>query len=643
MTFTVVCCACGVERQAALRCPDCGREPEELDPNVERRRAIVRAATSHGSVDEAEPVDLAEACAALGGWFGRFSVAFEATGEDSVEDAASRLRGPLEELAVLRARVERTCRLRPDHAAWAAIAGALSALSDARDAYLDAFAAATVEEAEEAAERGQAAIDGVAAALDRFNALDDAWERVDSAGLADEDGDLLGLAGAVVEFSGVTDMIVLDREGAGLFSRITGDDDMAPPGLGLSLQLLDFVIEAAMDPTRFWPTAQDVYRLLLKHDAALRLLYADAAWRGDFAGVTVEVRDAGFEATAVAAAGANRRRLVQSFLRLAARQIERASQPLLATLLAIEGRRPYATERNRDINSLLTRAAQSGHEGLLLGLDPKLRDADAHGNFEIDEDGVRLTGARGHLDYLSDPELVDIALAGTESVIALYWGLVAALVAVGIDVEEIEELVAAGVTDTAKIQFFLLLNGWRNVDVQIDDSHLIARGERDGENKVNLISAVAFSAPPACETLTLIATNDGATRTATGPLVPFRRWRDTEDGQEKEIALTLALMAWTIDGTSILTCALTEKLYAVRAMKALNPQIPSKAALHALRRLLNASRAIGSDELATAIAVALRLRRQATVATPSTASVSDVVSAFDRWLLVDLPDMPSSW
>src|SRR5439155_6121690 len=138
-------------------------------------------------------------------------------------------------------------------------------------------------------------------------------------------------------------------------------------------------------------------------------------------------RDAGFEAAAVAAAGANRRRQVQSALRLAARQIERAAQPLLATLLAVEARQPYARERNRDIGALLTRAEQRGHQGLLLGLDPKLRDADAHGAFEIDDAGVHLTGSRGKLDYLRDDELVDITIAGTESIVALYWGLIAAL------------------------------------------------------------------------------------------------------------------------------------------------------------------------------------------------------------------------
>jgi hypothetical protein len=80
-----------------------------------------------------------------------------------------------------------------------------------------------------------------------------------------------------------------------------------------------------MDPRRFWTTARTVYQLLAKHNVALRGLFSDADWRSDLAAVSLEARDAGFEAAAVAAAGANRRRLVQSALRLAARQIERAA------------------------------------------------------------------------------------------------------------------------------------------------------------------------------------------------------------------------------------------------------------------------------------------------------------------------------
>lgn len=643
ITFSLVRCACGAERQAGRRCPDCSREPEEVDAELERRRTIVQRVSDRKPVEDVEPLPLDGAFAAIRGWLDRFSAAYEATGEGSVEDATAMLREPLDELDALRARAARARRLRPGHALWAAIDGVLLAFDNVRDAYLDALTAATVDEAEEAAVRGQGAIDAAAAALDRFNALADAWERVDSSNLADEHGDLLAGAEAIAALSGTADMVELDRKGAELFARITDSAVAAPSGFGLRLQLLDLVVEASMDPTRFWRTARGVYQLLVNHEVALRGLFADADWRADLVGVSLETRDAGFEAAAVAAATANRRRLVQSAIRLAARQIERAAQPLLATLLAIEGRQPYASERSREINALLTRATQSGHEDLLLGLDPKLRDADAHGKFEIDAAGVRLTGSRGKLDYLSDEELIDVTLAGTESIVALYWGLVAALVAAGVDVEELEEAVAAEIADADRIKLVLLLNGWHDVDIQIDNAQVIARGERDGESAWGLIAAVVSVVPESCETLSLAATDEGGTHTATGPLAPFRLWGGADDEQKKEIAFTLASMAWTIDGTPILTRAHTEKVYAYRAVEALNPQVPTATALRTLRALLDASRAIGTDPLALAIAAALRLRREVATGIPPTTSVDNVVDAFDRWLLVDVPEMRSSW
>lgn len=96
------------------------------------------------------------------------------------------------------------------------------------------------------------------------------------------------------------------------------------------------------------------------------------------------------------------------------------------------------------------------------------------------------------------------------------------------------------------------------------------------------------------------------------------------------------------DGAPILTRAHAEKVYAYRAVEALNPQVPTAAALATLRSFLDASRTIGNDPLAHAIATALRLRREVATGSRLTTSVDDVVGAFDRWLLVDLPEMRSS-
>jgi hypothetical protein len=554
--FTQARCKCGAQRQAGRTCARCGGEPDETDSELDRRRAIVGAVAERPLVGAVAPLKLDDSFAILGAWPDRFFASYGTTNEDTVEEAAGRLREVLSELDVLHKRAASGRRLRPNHGQWFAIDGVLAAFTDLRDAYLDALIAETVEKARDAGARGQAAIDAAAAALDHFNRYSDAWLTVDAGDLSHEFGDLLAGAQAVASLSETSNMIELDRAGAQLFERITEGKVACPTGLGVGLQLLNLAVEGSLDPNRFWTATGKVYRVLAENKSALVSLFADAAWRDDFVAVTRETRDAGFEAAAVAeAAGGNRRRLIQSALRLAARQIERAAQPLLATILAVHLHRPYASERRRDINSLLMRAGQAGLSDLLDGLDPKLRDADAHAAFTIESEGVRLTGTRGELEYLSDDELVDVTLAGTESVIAQYWGLLAALVDAGIDAEEIEQAIAAEIDAEDTIKFTLLLNGWHEIDVKLEDTWLCASGRRNGPSMLGLIPAVVAAAPPGCEIVTLIATEGAEKHTARGPAGPVRGWSHCDDELDKEIAFTSLGMVWTIDGEPLLSRA----------------------------------------------------------------------------------------
>lgn len=204
ITFSLVRCACGNERQAGLPCPSCGRDPNEIDEDLERRRAVVRGASERDAVGGVEPLALEEAFGVLGAWFDGFSEAYEATGEGSVDGAAGRLRESLKELNVLQARASNAPRLRPNHAIWAAVDTVLAAYDDVRDTYLDSLIATTVEEAEAMAARGQVAINSVSSALDRFNNLADAWQSVYDADLAEEHGELMAGAEAIVALGGTT-------------------------------------------------------------------------------------------------------------------------------------------------------------------------------------------------------------------------------------------------------------------------------------------------------------------------------------------------------------------------------------------------------------------------------------------------------
>ena len=285
---------------------------------------------------------------------------------------------------------------------------------------------------------------------------------------------------------------------------------------------------------------------------------------------------------------------------------------------------------------------QAGLDELLVGLDPKLRDADAHGQFVIDERGVRLTGRRGQPVYLTDDELVDATLAGTESITAIYWGIVAALVAAGVDTEELDEAVAAEINDADRVKFVVLLNGWHDVEVELADGTLTARGRRDGADTWGLIGAIVSVVGADVATVTLTASDESGTHTASGPVAPFRRWSGGDDELEKEIAFTLASMAWTVNGEPVFSRAQTEKVDAYRSIEALNAAISAgdaagDAAALAGRGAGDRVRHRAGDRRGAAAAARGGDGRE------PTQSVDDVVAAFDRWLLVELPEPRSSW
>jgi len=211
----------------------------------------------------------------------------------------------------------------------------LSAYNEIRDAYLSALVAPTIDEAKEGEARGQAALDRAAQVLDRFNQHSEWSERTEGDPSQEDDGLVAG-AEAIAALSGSSDLVSLDTQGAELFDRITGGDITCPQGFGVALRLLDFRCRDVNEQAALLGCVADRVSAAHTHDVALQALLDDKQWRRDLASVAQEALDAGFESTAVTAASTNRRRHVQSAIRLAARQIERIAHPLLATLIAVE-------------------------------------------------------------------------------------------------------------------------------------------------------------------------------------------------------------------------------------------------------------------------------------------------------------------
>jgi len=192
------------------------------------------------------------------------------------------------------------------------------------------------------------------------------------------------------------------------------------------------------------------------------------------------------------------------------------------------------------------------------------------------------------------------------------------------------------------VKFVLLLNGWHDVEVDVVGEDVVARGRRDGENAIHLVAAVVAVVPEECKRLTLIAEDETGSHTATGPTEPFRRAADLED-VAKSLVHAVATAWWTIDGEPISSQAQTRKLFAYRAMEALNPDVPVGDALRILRAALDASKEVGLDDLAMALGWALRLRREVATGVTPTRSVEEVAELLGRWLVEDLPELRLSW
>lgn len=193
ISFSLVRCICGAERQAAQQCPSCACIPEdEVDKNLERRQAIVDRATKSKPNREGEPLRAEEAFRVLHPWFDKFVVACRRIEEVSDDEATIGLRNALCDLEALHGRVANTRRLRPRYALWNAVDEVLSAYHEIRDAYISALVAPTIDEAEEAAARGQAALDRATLALDHFNQHAEWLERTEGDPSNEDDGLVAG-------------------------------------------------------------------------------------------------------------------------------------------------------------------------------------------------------------------------------------------------------------------------------------------------------------------------------------------------------------------------------------------------------------------------------------------------------------------
>jgi hypothetical protein len=652
LSFSIVRCACGAERQAEQSCVACGCAPDEVDSDLERRRTIVEALDlARLGPPELEPVWLDGLWAELSDWLSRFLAAYERADEGTAEEAAARIQLEVDALAVLGARIAATRRLRPHVAGWAAVDRVVAMQVRLVELYTRALVAPTPEQARALAEEAQTVLDNAVVIIGRYNAVVDGWSTVHEVPLDDEFGDIVAGASAAFSLSGATSLVDFEAKGADLFQRITGESG-CPVGFGVRLHLVNLFVESSLDEARFWAAARTVYESVVASRDAFGLLARDESWRRDFVAMARETREAGLEAAAIGEAPANRRRDLRSGIRLGAVITERLAPCLLGTLLAVKRRTPYEREVAKDIATQLKEVRAAGLTELVIGIDLALRDADAHAAFKIVDEGVRFSGTRREYGYLSDEELVDRVLMGFESIFALNIGITAALSAVGVEHEELEALIEEEPQSEELVRTVMAMNGWSNVEVLRGGGTLYVRGERE----VETVSGVAASLLAAIEDDVLYLVFEGSgigkRRIAKGPVEPYRRGAESSDPAEKHAAALEALATWTIDGKSPIAASALRKLIALSALGALDPTKPHNEAMAELRAMADLAkrlteRGLFRDRRDRAVSArvedALTLRRKSESEGVSHDELQPVVDALLRLAPENVPPIRSSW
>lgn len=605
----IECDNCHTVKPVSSVCPVCGAAPSREDPEVVRRRQIIRAAYTElkSRAQSGSPVTLVEAVRLLTSASEELIAAIENVGF-SEGDATDRLLNSIRKLKHAECSIQATPRYRPWLETWHTIDIIVERLLSMVEAYIEAIGAPSPDVAKRFSERGQQALDESAAAfkdlsyrLDQFLMLNETGTPKEEEGV-----ELAAWIEAACTRIGAYDLIDLENRGRTVFKRISDKDD-CPLGLGSGLALTEWQVEWIMDPKRFWEMARVVYRTLLNRPEHLRELLADPAWPEDFRSAARESFEAGLEAAAIFRSPVSERMLVRAAINLGGVVVERIAKPLLAMFLAVACRRKYQKLRNYDVGQLVKEARDVSFGGLLFGLDLALRDAHAHGRYEYcpDRNGVSFTSRRREYDWLACDQLLDRVLGALESVQVLYTGLTCAAATAGYDVATLDSLLVSGLSPQVLVKIVLSMSGWTQVNIDVGQDRITVSGHTPRsllprEMIRNVCSLMPYL-PEDCKWLTVVNQHANGRQVASGPTEPWRRWARLNVDMEKEAAFVEAVGSWRVCGRPVLNWRVVRKWAAVRVLELLSKSKQESARRVNLLLIRNVAEQLGDEELARTV------------------------------------------
>ena len=510
----VKCEGCGEDRVAAQPCPGCGQSPapEERDDEAGRRRSLVtRIRNRHQPAPAVQPfadVDeaLSERAQVLSDMVQALNAASnDASAEADLEAAFGAMDRHLARAALLLPRPERNT-------------GRAHLISSRRmqasfEAWLEAFAAPTVQAATDIGKRAQELLD---------EALNQAPQEVDLSHAVDAQS-----------------LVSNDRLLAERFGRWGIGDE---PGSGIAAFLL-------MDSARGCFDEERCYRLVevvrdLPSSDALRSLSRDPAWRqGELAmNETLSSAARGLDLRVEDETGTTRD-AVDAALRLLGDMREHVARHSIATILECTGGATYQDTRRWTSGRFLKHATTMFPQLELDRLDRRLRDAGAHASLAIREDRVVIDGHSNPVTF-TEAEFLDAVLHDMETLWSVAVGAGLALRrASPADDAFIELLDARQIL--VIVEVLLRAGGCGASKVRMTGTEVVGQVTHIPDK---VLTAVAASTPLLPATVDSFRLEERQTRrTYEMPVAPIRAFQLT-DAAAREPATWLVLASERLDG-----------------------------------------------------------------------------------------------
>lgn len=637
----MACANCGERRIAGVVCSNCGERPDprEIDPDKRvRQRQVERALAI---LDSPDPKPSAGSSAVL--------PTFWAKAEDSIESLLEalfiggrvlpdeeRLSTALGDFLQLRSDARSSPRLRPWLDLWHTVDQLLETQERATRTFLGAVAGETPLEAQRLAASAQAQLDEMAATVAALNARLERWRRIEKA-------DTLETAIAVsletsFEASGASTLLEFDKSGEDVYRRVTCSTD-CPVGLGFGLNLMVANLQATFDESRFFDVARAAFQIVTADAVWLSRLIADGQWNDDMKDNLTRAWDAAPLHEAALSAVRHDRQAARALLNMAQQLAETSGRRLSATLISAVKGRPYADYADQTSGNLLKAARQiPSISGLLDGVDPLLRIASAHEEFEVLGDDVVLRDRGQEMERLSLPALTDRVIQGIESTSAVAMAALCAAAATGADpFMFLPSPTDLGIGWDVAALWILGGSGWQSVEAETSGDALRVAGLFNDSPKIQHV-ATLMPWLEGCGSVVLVArSDDGSTQTLEVPTPSLRESLESSDELTRQIRFLETCAQSRLNGQESATRDQIRKVFATMAGAALKEQ-NVKRRVATIRSLMQSARRLGDSELDRSLGSLLSALRGGALGLGASSSSADL-KLLERWARQRLPQL----